>query len=375
MVPNGSDARVPGTRRGRSLPTHRPRVWRIRTPVDSQERQQGALPDTALRQALEAAPDGVLIVDHRGTILYANTTLAAMFAYDGDELVGQPVEMLVPDGARPAHTANRDDYVDHPRTRPMGSGLDLTGRRKDGREVPVEISLSPVPGTFPLVVAIVRDVRERREVADALTRAQEALALVEDRERIARDLHDTVIQRLFAVGLSLQGALLRTADTDLAERLERAIDEIDVTIRDIRTAIFALHARGRTGSGPRDAVLATVHEASRALGFEPHVLFDGLIDSAMPDAIRVELLPTLREALTNVAKHAQASRVDVELTVDREIRLCVTDDGIGLPDAGLDGSGLGNMSKRAALLGGSCTIGRRPEGGTVVDWRIPRHTG
>ncbi|HEX5615338.1 MAG TPA: PAS domain S-box protein [Acidimicrobiia bacterium] len=341
--------------------------------MDSQDQHLNALTDAALRQALEAAPDGVLIVDHGGTILYANPTLVDLFGYADDELVGRPVEMLVPEGARPAHTNNRRDYVDHPRTRPMGSGLDLRGRRKDGLEVPVEISLSPVPDSAPpLVVAIVRDVQERREVAEALTRAQEALALVEDRERIARDLHDTVIQRLFAVGLSLQGALLRTTDSDLVDRLERAIDEIDTTIRDIRTAIFALHSRRTAGSGPRDAVLAIVHEASRALGFEPHVHFDGLVDSSMPDAIRAQLLPTLRESLTNVAKHARATRVDVEVVVDREVELRVLDNGVGVPEETTAHSGLGNIADRASLLGGSCTVRRRPEGGTVVEWRVPR---
>lgn len=337
----------------------------------------GRLTDAALRQALEAAPDGVLVVDHGGTILYANPTLLRLFDYAAAELVGERVEVLVPASLRAAHVANREEYVAHPHSRPMGSGLDLRGVRKDGREVPVEISLSPVPGSAPpLVVAIVRDVQERREVAEALSRAQEALALVEDRERIARDLHDTVIQRLFAVGLSLQGALLRTTDSDLVDRLERAIDEIDITIRDIRTAIFALHSRRTSRAGPRDAVLETIQEAARALGFEPHVQFDGLVDSVMPDEVRTELIPTLREALSNVAKHAHATRVDVELVVDSEVRLRVADDGIGVPERPDGaGSGLGNIADRATLLGGSCTVRRGPDGGTVVEWCVPRQPG
>src|SRR5262249_13352017 len=151
-----------------------------------------------------------------------------MFGYEHDELLGQPVELLVPSAERDAHAAKRAGYASHPVTRPMGSGLDLHGRRKSGDEFPVEISLSPVPSdgqTF--VIAIVRDVTERRQAYDELMRAHEELALVDDRERIARDLHDTVIQRLFAVGLSLQGAQGAASEPKLAERIETAIDEID----------------------------------------------------------------------------------------------------------------------------------------------------
>ena len=131
-----------------------------------------------------------------------------------------------------------------------------------------------------------------------------------------RDLHDTVIQRLFAVGLSLQGAITRAASDPAVERIQLAIDEIDLTIRDIRSSIFALHTRRDTGESTRQEVTIIVREATRVLGFEPALRIDGPIDTVVSDEIRGHLLATLREALSNVTKHAQASSADVEVFVD-----------------------------------------------------------
>lgn len=328
--------------------------------------------EEVLLRAVEAAPDGMLVVDDEGRIVFTNPMLCRLFAYGPDELLGRPVEVLLPESLRAGHEHHRDAYVDRPRTRPMGSGLELRGRRRSGEEFPVEISLSPLETEGrQLVIAIVRDVTERRKAAEELMQAHEQLALADDRERIARDLHDTVIQRLFAVGLSLQGALAR-ASPDLAERLQVAIDEIDGTIRDIRTAIFALHTRRTSGRGVRDDVLAVTREAARALGFEPSVQFDGLIDTVVPPRVHDELVPTLREALSNVTKHAAATRVTVSLAVSGEtLGLTVVDDGIGVTGEITGGQGLANMSERASALGGSCTVARNRDGGTTVEWRVP----
>jgi PAS domain S-box-containing protein len=329
--------------------------------------------EDAVRQAVAAAPDGIVVTDDAGTIVFANPKTYELFGYAPGELVGETVETLLPDDVRGGHVAHRAAYTAHPRTRPMGSGLDLRGRRKSGEEFPVEISLSPVASDDRVfVVAIVRDVTDRRRAAEELLAAHEELALVAERERIARDLHDTVIQRLFAVGLSLQGARMRSGEPETTERIELAIDEIDGTIRDIRTAIFALHARRTPTAGPRDDVLATVREAARALGFEPHVEFDGLVDTVMTPPIYEHLLPTLREALSNVAKHAQATRAWVTLRVDHyAVMLRVVDNGAGLAGGPSGGRGLGNMAERAEALGGSFTIARNDGGGTAVEWRVP----
>ena len=198
------------------------------------------------------------------------------------------------------------------------------------------------------------------------------LALLEDRERIARDLHDTVIQRLFATGLRLQGAARLAQMPEVEDRILQAVDDLDLTVKHIRTAIFGLEASRRaTNAGLRSRVLGLASEAAGALGFEPHILFDGALDTVAEDRA-VEVLAVLREALANVARHAGARRVDVEVTADADLVLRVLDDGKGLDGARRPGAkGLANMEARAARLGGSVLVKPGAEGGTLVEWRVP----
>jgi signal transduction histidine kinase len=206
-------------------------------------------------------------------------------------------------------------------------------------------------------------------------RVQE-LAVLEDRDRIAMDLHDTVIQQLFAIGLSLQGTARMVDDAGAAERLQRAVDDLDVTIKQIRSTIFALGAHRRTPTTRvRDAVLAAVSEASRWLDREPQVRFDGPLASALTDDQSGELVAALREMLTNVSRHAEAEAVRVVVVAsDDAVTLTVEDDGIGPPPAGrrTGGRGLGNLATRARRLGGSFELRPRDGGGSVAEWRIPR---
>ncbi len=201
-------------------------------------------------------------------------------------------------------------------------------------------------------------------------RVQE-LALLEDRERIARDLHDTVIQRLFATGLSLQGTARLVDRPEVAERISQAVDDLDLTVKHIRTAIFGLEASRQPRGGLRQRALALTSDSAGSLGFDPHVVFDGPVDT-VPDDVAAELLAVLREALTNVARHASASQVDVEITADSDVVLRVTDDGRGLPEerrAG--GRGIGNMEARASRLGGAMLAGGVAGAGTTLEWRVP----
>jgi signal transduction histidine kinase len=201
------------------------------------------------------------------------------------------------------------------------------------------------------------------------------MGLVEDRERIARDLHDTVIQRLFATGMSLQGTvrMVRNEPDTTIERIETAVDDLDLTVKYIRTAIFGLAESRRTSDGLRNRILSMAHDAAGPLGFEPRVLLDGSLDTGVDDRVGVELLATLHEALSNVARHAQASRVDVEVIVGGDVVLRVIDNGIGPPGpAHHRGNGLKNMLARAEKLGGEFSVRAAEPSGTIVEWRAPK---
>ena len=203
------------------------------------------------------------------------------------------------------------------------------------------------------------------------------LALVEDRERIAADLHDTVIQRLFATGLALEGSL-RLASPELAGRIEQAVTELDETIRQIRSSIFALHVPRTRGRGVRAEIVTVATEAAAGLGFEPHLAMDGPLDAAVTDEVATQLLASLREALSNVVRHAGATRVDVHVGIapGGELEATVRDDGVGVDRPGhaegAPGRGLANMAYRAVRLGGTARLSSGPEGrGTVLTWRVP----
>jgi len=200
------------------------------------------------------------------------------------------------------------------------------------------------------------------------------LALADDRSRIGRDLHDTVIQRLFATGLALQGAqVLCGADpAEAARRIEAAVDDLDLTVKHIRSVIFGLDASRRGETGIRDRVLSLCSEATGPLGFGPRVSFEGPVDTLVPEHVEADLLATLREALANAARHARASTVDVRLAATlEEAELTVRDDGVGGAATRHGGRGLRNMQTRAARLGGTCTIEDGPGGGTILRWQVP----
>ncbi|WP_406284417.1 GAF domain-containing protein [Embleya sp. NBC_00896] len=204
-------------------------------------------------------------------------------------------------------------------------------------------------------------------------RDRERLAVFEDRDRIARDLHDLVIQRLFATGMLLQGAARLAKVPGVVTRVNQAVDELDATIREVRSTIFALQNPPREGpTGVRGGVLREAGAAASALGFDPTVTFAGPVDSTVPDDVAEQLLAALREILSNASRHARASRVEVSLVVaGGSIELAVTDDGVGIP-AGGRRSGLRNLAGRAEELGGRAGFGPGPEGkGTTVTWSVP----
>jgi PAS domain S-box-containing protein len=215
---------------------------------------------------------------------------------------------------------------------------------------------------------------EQTAMAMELDRAradQELLVVAGERERIARDLHDLVIQRLFAAGMSLQGVLRLIDDNRAAERVESVVDALDDTIRELRNSIFVLTRPDDASSSLRAEIQSLLDEAGGNLGFRPVAHFNGPIDSAVPASLTPHAVAVVREALSNIVRHAGASAVRVDVTVGSELTVAVTDDGVGLQAQGRR-SGLANLRSRAVALEGTFELVTRPEhAGTRLVWRVP----
>ncbi|WAP54313.1 GAF domain-containing sensor histidine kinase [Streptomyces sp. S465] len=214
--------------------------------------------------------------------------------------------------------------------------------------------------------AIAMKLAERRRDA-------EQLALLEDRDRIARDLHDLAIQRLFAAGMTLQSTLRFVQHPEGSERLLRVVDDLDDTIKIIRSTIFGLrsHEAGPAVQGLRVRTAKTIEEAVPALGFTPSLRTEGLVDTDVPHSVADDMVAVLAEALSNVARHARAGAAEISLVVaSGRLTLTVTDDGVGIPGGGRR-SGLRNLAERAEKLGGELKLGEPPNGGTRLVWAVP----
>ncbi|MEY9835661.1 signal transduction histidine kinase [Streptacidiphilus sp. EB103A] len=236
--------------------------------------------------------------------------------------------------------------------------------RAVGEPVFTAEEIGPLLG-FADQAALAMELAVRRRDADQL-------ALLEDRDRIARDLHDLAIQRLFATGMTLQSAARFIEHPGASERVLRAIADLDETIKIIRTTIFGLRAReAQGGQALRARAAQAVGEVQHLLGFAPRLSMEGLLDTDVPQQLAEEVMAVLAEALSNTARHAQATRVEVALQATaKEVVLTVNDDGVGMPPAGRR-SGLANLAERAGRLGGSFEASAAAEGGTRLVWRAP----
>ncbi|MEV4429711.1 GAF domain-containing sensor histidine kinase [Streptomyces sp. R-07] len=246
------------------------------------------------------------------------------------------------------------------------SGVLILARRR-GRSLFAGAEIAALPG-FAGQAALALELADRRRDA-------EQVSLLEDRDRIARDLHDLAIQRLFATGMTLQSARRFVEHPEAADRLTRAIDDLDATIKIIRSTIFGLREHDPPGTAPklRSRVVKAVDEAASVLGFAPALRMEGLLDTDVPTEAAEEVVAVIGEALTNVARHARARRVEVSVVADDGVlTVAVSDDGVGIPADGAR-SGLRNLRERAEPLGGTLSVRARaePGRGTVLEWRIP----
>ncbi|HEX4817955.1 MAG TPA: GAF domain-containing protein [Nonomuraea sp.] len=251
---------------------------------------------------------------------------------------------------------------------PVGAAPSVRGvlvlAKRVGRRPFTEADLSVIQ-SFAGQAAIALELAEARRDA-------ERLGLLEDRDRIAKDLHDVVIQRLFATAMSLMGAVRLVERPQAAERVQHAIDELDETIRQIRSTIFALQMpREEAAATLRGQVVELVEAARGHLGFMPGLRMEGPLDSQVPSEVAGQLLAVLREALSNVVRHAKATKAEVSAEVgDGRLALVVEDNGVGVPASGRR-SGLRNIEERATRLGGALELQTPATGGTRLCWTVP----
>ncbi|MFD0277461.1 GAF domain-containing protein [Kitasatospora sp. NPDC127111] len=245
----------------------------------------------------------------------------------------------------------------------LTEGVLLLARRA-GEPPFTEREISPLLG-FAGQAALALELGERRRDA-------EQLAMLEDRDRIARDLHDLAIQRLFATGMTLQSAARFIEHSGASDRVLRAVGDLDETIKIIRSTIFGLRAReDASGHGLRARVVRVVEDAQPTLGFAPRLSMEGLLDTDVPAETADHVVAVLAEALSNAARHAGARRVEISLrATGAQVVLVVQDDGVGIPEQGRR-SGLRNMAERAQGLGGGLELSSPPEGGARLVWSAP----
>jgi len=333
---------------------------------------------TGFRAVFEAAPDGIVVVDAAGRIREVNPEALAMLGYDRDELLGAPVERVVPAEVRSRHVALRDGFMESPHTRGMGAGLDLRAVRKDGRQLPVEVSLRPCitpEGRF--VIATMRDVSERKRLQNLGTGALRAAE--EERERIARELHDDTAQCLAALLVRLE-LLQRSGQPEQRQRLmDEMHHDLQEAVEGVRRIARGLRPPALADVGVEAAIRSQVRSLFQLSPVEVTVELGRVGERLHPEA-QLVVYRVVQEALTNVVRHSGARRVGVTLTLEGgEVVASVEDDGEGFDPEGLflEGGGLGllGMHERARIVGGYLRIRSSPGEGSQVTLRVPVQGG
>ncbi|WP_035839209.1 sensor histidine kinase [Kitasatospora azatica] len=324
-----------------------------------------ALPVTGAHELEVRIAVGLDAEKHAGLVLPLSGSFMGAAALTGGLVVSSDVRKDPRITAGPPRWAGLGPAVAVPVGTPEGGvrGV-LMLARAAGKALFDEDESAPLAG-FAGQAAVAMELAERR-------RDSEQVALLSERDRIARDLHDLAIQRLFATGMTLQSATRFIDHPQARERVLRAVDDLDETARTIRATIFGLRVResGPQATGLRAHAVQAVERGAAALGFAPALRMTGLLDVTVPAPLAEDAVAVLEEALSNAARHARATAVEVELAAGSELVVTVTDDGVGLPADGRR-SGLANLAERAAAHGGSFRAQAREQGGTELVWRVP----
>lgn len=350
------------------------------------QRSQREQAERRFRDAIESAPTGMLMIDSTGRVILANAEIERLFGYPKQGLLGQPVELLLPERLRSAHVEYRKSYLHSPSPRPMGVGRELFGRRIDGSEFPLEIGLSPVRSAGRLaVVASVADISERRQAELKLRESQLELreltgrllsAQEGERHRIARELHDDFSQSLAL--LSVEMDLLKGQLAAYPE-LQGSIDELATGVRQLSTSVHELSHQLHPFKLDQIGLVAAVRGLGQEVTQSYNLPIDVQVSPLLPEFSSEEAVCLYRiaqEALRNVIRHSGADSVQIMLDAeDQFVTLTIADNGSGFDTGDSNcraGLGLLSMRERLHHLQGNLTIESRIGDGTRIVARIPR---
>jgi PAS domain S-box-containing protein len=345
--------------------------------------------ESTIRALLDSATQSVVAVSAAGEIVLVNGKTEEMFGYSRDELLGQPLEILVPESARERHVEHRRAYFAHMQSRPMGIGLDLEGRRKDGKNFPVEIGLSGIETpSGKLAVAFVSDITQRRHLEQgARARGEEIQALAaslltaqeEERRRVSRELHDQICQQLASLAIDIGGlAANPPPPEDAQSRLKALQARVVKASEETRHIAYELHPSVLDDLGVVASLQSLCKEFSERASI-PVEFTDVALPASVPREVASCLYRVAQQSLQNVAKHASAKHVSVELTLQKgTVVLTIADDGVGFdPEAvkGRGGLGLIGMVERARLVKGKLFIAAQRGNGTRITLEVPLPAG
>ncbi len=361
------------------------------------KRAEEALRDSEqmLLGLFESAPDTVVVVDRYGRIDRVNAQVTEMFGYERDELLNQPIEVLLPERYRHSHVRSREGYLAGPRIRPMGAGLELYSRRKDGSEFPVDIMLSPMEAeSGGLVIAVIRDISNRKRAEAALARREEELRALtasllsvqdEERRRIARELHDGTAQNLAGLVMNLS-LLMNSVKPEPQSNLYRILlDSLTLAeqcSREVRNLSYLLHPPLLDDLGLAPALKSYISGFSHRTHI--HVKLDVPPDfGRLAPEVETALFRIVQEGLANIHRHSGSSRASIRVALtDTEVVLAVEDEGVGTASRPSDeggnsdirlGVGIPGMRERAQQLGGRMEI-ESSSSGTTVTVTLPRRS-